>query len=533
MKIRTPSLINIAILLTCLVFGAVVSILLGQDVNWDLRNYHLYGAISLLKNYQNNDFMPAGIATNYNPLLDIPYAVLSLGILSEKPRLLAGFMGMWYGLLIYLYIQISFLIFNGSKIRYFWIITSGSIALTSAGIYCQIGTTTNEITIGVFILAGLLLILKEISKRETVIFNRVYAFAMILWGMAGGLKMTCAIYPLALCISMLFLTNYKKWFLLLTRLSVFWFIGFALTFGWWGYTVYKKLGNPLFPLYNSIFKSPFYSQISTNFFLGYQPKSLFEYFIYPLKWFHTTKTTTSELVFSDPRLFIAESCLFIYILYILYNHSKHNKNIIVDCKKTLLLFSLFSYIIWIWVFCYERYAGVFEITSTLLVFSFIQSAFAKWNNNKYEYLGCICSLLFAAAIVTSTKNMNYGRIHYGKKVFQVDMEWVKDNSLIIVVQGPAAYLKCFIPENKNVTFLGLNYLNELAGELYNNKCLEYINNKKPIYVLVPEGMESYAFKNNKKYYNIIMQDYPLFKIDSNLTKKSLEDVYVYQANRML
>src|ERR1700677_2272459 len=64
-----------------LIYGGV-SQLLGQDVNWDLRNYHYFDPYWLLVNHMR-DIMPAQLQTYYSPFLDIPF-YLSVNHLSPR-----------------------------------------------------------------------------------------------------------------------------------------------------------------------------------------------------------------------------------------------------------------------------------------------------------------------------------------------------------------------------------------------------------------------------------------------------------------
>ena len=72
----------VADIIICLAAGAIVSVLLGQDANWDLRNYHLYNPFALLNSRTGIDLMPAGLQSTFNPLLDVPYYVLAMGPLA-------------------------------------------------------------------------------------------------------------------------------------------------------------------------------------------------------------------------------------------------------------------------------------------------------------------------------------------------------------------------------------------------------------------------------------------------------------------
>jgi hypothetical protein len=51
-------------------FG-LASMLLGQDSNWDLRNYHLYNGYAVVNGRVGFDPAPAAFQTYSNPALDI------------------------------------------------------------------------------------------------------------------------------------------------------------------------------------------------------------------------------------------------------------------------------------------------------------------------------------------------------------------------------------------------------------------------------------------------------------------------------
>src|SRR3954447_9153655 len=75
-------------------FG-LLSIMLGQDSNWDLRNYHWYNAHAFLTGRLGFDMVPAQTPTFYNPTIDLP-----LYLIADKiPPWSAGFVfGVVHGL---------------------------------------------------------------------------------------------------------------------------------------------------------------------------------------------------------------------------------------------------------------------------------------------------------------------------------------------------------------------------------------------------------------------------------------------------
>jgi hypothetical protein len=52
-------------------FAAVLSFHLGQDMNWDLQNYHFYNPYQLLAGRFDKDILVAGVQSFFNPVLDL------------------------------------------------------------------------------------------------------------------------------------------------------------------------------------------------------------------------------------------------------------------------------------------------------------------------------------------------------------------------------------------------------------------------------------------------------------------------------
>lgn len=95
------------VLLACLAIGAALSIHMGQDASWDLRNYHLYNAWAWLNGREKTDVAAAGLQSFFNPILDVPYYFLMAGPLEHAPRWLAATQGLWYGLLVFFVYRIA------------------------------------------------------------------------------------------------------------------------------------------------------------------------------------------------------------------------------------------------------------------------------------------------------------------------------------------------------------------------------------------------------------------------------------------
>ena len=135
-----PRIVQIVILLICLGVGAETSVLLGQDANWDLKNYHLYLGYAALNGHFGTDLL--NLQTYLNPTLDIPFAWLALGPLSNHPWALAAVMGLWYGGLITLVWMLAcghYASWEGSR-RNAAIASAAVLASTGTATISQVGT---------------------------------------------------------------------------------------------------------------------------------------------------------------------------------------------------------------------------------------------------------------------------------------------------------------------------------------------------------------------------------------------------------
>ena len=61
------------LLAAAIVAGAVSVLVLGQDANWDLQNYHFYNAWAYVHDRLGWDLAPAQLQTFHNPLVDLPF----------------------------------------------------------------------------------------------------------------------------------------------------------------------------------------------------------------------------------------------------------------------------------------------------------------------------------------------------------------------------------------------------------------------------------------------------------------------------
>ena len=61
---------------------AALGVHLGQDIGFDLRQYHWYNAYAFVtgRHATGIDFLPAGIQSFYDPLIDVPFYLLATAL---------------------------------------------------------------------------------------------------------------------------------------------------------------------------------------------------------------------------------------------------------------------------------------------------------------------------------------------------------------------------------------------------------------------------------------------------------------------
>src|SRR5262245_29477979 len=83
------------VLSTMCTANAILAVLLGKEMNWDLLNYHFYNGYALLHGRLDLDVAPAQVQTFLNPLVDVP---LYLAIVSLPPIVVGAVYGFVQGL---------------------------------------------------------------------------------------------------------------------------------------------------------------------------------------------------------------------------------------------------------------------------------------------------------------------------------------------------------------------------------------------------------------------------------------------------
>ena len=247
-------------------FGAL-ALALGQDANWDLRNYHWYNAYSVLNGRMGFDLLPSQTPWFYNPALDVPFYLLA----THVPAVVAGFaLGFVQGLnfvLLFMLAHASLIIPNPRQ-KVAACAALAALGMLGGGGIALIGTTfyDNVTSLGLF--ASALLVVRNRDRLIAEAPRRAFIRALLVGVPAGlmmGLKLPSAIFCVGFCFGILSMGgSFRRLFLLAFAFGIGVLIGVAAALGPWAWALETRFYNPLFPYFNDIFRSPLAPYVSAR-----------------------------------------------------------------------------------------------------------------------------------------------------------------------------------------------------------------------------------------------------------------------------
>jgi Glycosyltransferase family 87 len=485
------SKINIFIFVVLVLTFGSISIFLGKDVNWDLRNYHFYNSYSFLNGRIRYDYLPAQIQTFHNPLLHIfVYKLITI-----LPPQIAGFsLGGLQGINCFIVILISQKVLlnqYSAQLNLFLSLLVAIVGACAPIFVCEIGTTFGDNLTSLLVLIGFFLITSNQKYK--------YLFSGFFIGLAVGFKLTNLIYGLSLVVTILVLekTFYRK---ISANISIITglVIGTFCTGGYWMWRMLEIYKNPLFPYYNNIFKSPYFSLINfrDNRFV---PKSIFHAISYPFLWAFN-KHPSLELAFQDLRwLIIFLLIVFSMLVLILNQYSSFKLNrstnnfisthssISIEISQYIILITTFGFIIWLFQFGYHRYLLPLELISGLAIFCLLEQIIKAKSIRIYSFI------LLSVLIITTTQSPSWGRSAWHKSWLEVTIPNIEfpENTLVLMGGGePISYVIPFFPKHVKFVRIDGNFVEFIKNTRLEQEITETIQRNKGIFwILLPKNSD--------------------------------------------
>lgn len=286
-----------AVYLACATAAVVANGLLGKDMMWDTRSYHLYAGFSALHDRFGMDYFPAGPQSYFNPYVYVPFYLLAM---SRLPAIwAASILAVAQSAILWLTYELALQVAPADHPR--GRIAAGACAVTLAFanpiLIGQLGSSYADITTAELVLAGWLLLLHALRSPGWI---RVLGAGLIL-GAVSALKLTNVAHALAASMLVLFIPGGAR--AKVRSLAGFWTavsIGFLAVATPWALRLQHQFGNPFFPLLNAVFRSP---QYSTAAMLDYRfiPDSLADALWRPFEIMSAAPMVDNEVASPDLR----------------------------------------------------------------------------------------------------------------------------------------------------------------------------------------------------------------------------------------
>lgn len=342
--------------------GGMVSLLVGQDANWDLRNYHLYNGYAWLHDRLGQDLAPAQMQTYFAPLLD----VLHYRLMAQWPAPLSGFlMGALHALLFVPLAAIAWQVLRGQPQRE-WLAPLLALAGLGTGAFLsEFAGSMADNTTALPVLAALALVLHAQRRQATDTAWGGWLLAGLLLGLAVSLKLTNAIYAVGLAAAGL--AGGGRWprrFGGVALLALSALLVFALLAGPWYWRVWEAFGNPLLPQFNGVFRAPLAQPVSVAD-TRWLPRTALEWLAWPLVF------TFRPWRVSEIALFQSVWAVLYLLALVLLARAALRRRIApserFEALPSLLAFFGVAYLAWQSFFSIHRYLVVLEVLAPLVV----------------------------------------------------------------------------------------------------------------------------------------------------------------------
>jgi Protein of unknown function (DUF2029). len=436
----------IAAFCTLIAFG-ILSILLRQDANYDLKNYHYYNAYAWLTDRYHQDVLPAQFdQTYFNPLLDVPIYFLQRHV---PPRLAGFILGFVQGLNVLLVYQLARRILPAgpSTLHRALPVLATAVGATTPVFLSELGTDFGDNLTSLPILGGLLLVIIDLQAGRVGWRSLIGG---LCFGLAVGVKLTNAPYGVALIAAVAVATPLRRTVMAVLATGAAAAAGFAATAGYWLLFLYRAFGNPLFPYYNGVFHSP-YAQPFDQRDMRWIAHGLADVVRYPFAWFVGLQPPSMELRFRDPRwlliiaLFVAVAATRLWG-WVRSRRSRGEATTVAaaaapEWQRSATLFVVFAvvaYSVWLYQFSYSRYLVPIDLTTGILLWLLV--LLLPLRRRQVTVLGLVLSLVAFSSLI---KYPNWGRAPWSDSWFDVRLDRLPNPDraqVLMVSKEPLAYV---------------------------------------------------------------------------------------------
>jgi hypothetical protein len=434
----------------CLLFPILYGFLalhLGQDIGFDTLNYHFFDPFWVLHDHFF-DITPALWQTYLDPVFNIPTYLLQSSLSARRASfIIAGFQGLAF---------IPLYIIGRRLISRRWIALGlAALGMLSAMAWSEVGTAFGDNIVAIFFLVSLALIGRSSGLVQQPARWSV-AFAGVAAGVAAGLKLTEI--PIAvgflIAISMLRFTSQTRVASTL-RYAGGLLVGFVVTYGYWGFELTVRYGNPVLPFFNNIFHSKF-APVSTNLYGQSPVRDVVQWLFYPLFWAFNSHLV-SVISFRELSLPICEILLWIALGIRAYSYARRRiwtPMFSTEYERFLIVGASASVLIWAHVSSGYRYITSIEMLGFVILWVLTGSVFRGIFAMPFpaRLFNCSVAVLCLVCVLTE-RPANWGRSPFASRFFTVSVprQFRRSGVVLLMLTGnPYTYIVPFLPTDTDV-----------------------------------------------------------------------------------
>ncbi|MBB3803332.1 hypothetical protein FHR47_003631 [Xanthomonas arboricola] len=419
--------------------GALLSLGLGQDANWDLRNYHLYIGDAWLNHRLGVDLAPAQMQSYFSPLLDALHA----GLMLHLPGPVVGaVLGALHALVFVPVAAVAWRVLSSAPRRAQCAPLFALAGMCSAVFLSELGGTMGDTASALPVLAALAAVLwAQARARQGMRVVLLWVVAGALIGLAVALKLTNALYALALAPAVLCDGGQlRSRVLALAGLSAVAAVVVALVAGPWYWQVWQHLDNPLFPQFNGLFKSPLAAPVSIAD-VRWLPHNLGEQLIWPLL-FTFKPQRIGDLGLVQAGWAVLYAVVVLAVGRRVLRRPPREPGTLDRSSGVLVVFFAVAYVLWQAIFSIHRYLLVLELLAPLVLWIMCRHAFAAQADRRAAWLIGACALVAVAGW------KDWGHESWARDSFQVEQPTMVNpaaSSVLLVGDEPQSWRVPLLP----------------------------------------------------------------------------------------
>ena len=398
---------------------------LGLDANWDLRNYHLYNPHAWLSGRDAIDIAPAQLQSWHNPLLDVPLYLITV----------SGMDARWSGAWLVLPNILCLLLLFGLQRRLspappgkLSQLVLALLAVTGAAFGSTMGSSMNDSFVAAAMLGSVWIVFRDSDDFSG---RHRWLLAGLLAGAITGLKLAAIFYCEGLAVAAIVQGPWLRSVRRLVALVLGGIAGFALTYGYWGWRMFRLHGNPFFPYYNNFFTSP--DALSQDWAdRRFRAVSLLDALSSPIQLLQRT-SHFSEGPIRDPRLLIG--LMAVLGLWLVY---RSKRQALGRKFKVLAAFTVASWLLWVFQYGIYRYAIVLELIGCLALVLLLQG---------FQRGRAVALVVVLLMVGLATNRPDWGRLPVTKPYSPIVAVGLSEDSLVLIATGePVAYVALGLPD---------------------------------------------------------------------------------------